>query len=219
MDASRSSNLAIVGAGGHASSVWAVATAAGYNTIAFVDRWNLKASLFGIQIIPSLSNIGKDCPFSVAIAVGDNSVRQRIFEELTTEFQHLVFPIIRHPSSVLEAGAHVGAGTVLMPMSIVGANTNIGRFCILNTRSSVDHDCSVSDFASLAPGATTGGRVSIGTRSAISIGSVVRHAVMIGDDVVVGAASYVNSDIIEPCVAYGTPARRIRTRKRGDAYL
>ena len=77
----------------------------------------------------------------------------------------------------------------------------------------------MSDCSSLAPGATLGGKVRIGLRSAISIGAVIQDDITIGDDCVVGASSYVNANLPGNCVAYGTPAKIVRSRNRADRYL
>jgi acetyltransferase-like isoleucine patch superfamily enzyme len=77
----------------------------------------------------------------------------------------------------------------------------------------------MSDCSSLAPGATLGGKVRIGLRSAISIGAVIKDGITIGEDCVVGASSYVNANLPGNCVAYGTPAKIVRSRSRADRYL
>ena len=106
-----------------------------------------------------------------------------------------------------------------MPNTVVGPNTKIGEFCLLNTLSSIDHDGIMEDYSSLAPGVITGGNVKIGKRSAVSIGAVIKQNIVIADDVVVGANSYVNKDLTSNHLAYGTPAKTIRSRKNGDPYL
>ena len=93
------------------------------------------------------------------------------------------------------------------------------KFCIINTNASLDHDSTLDDFSSLGPGVTTGGNVTIGERSAVSIGAVIKHGVKISQDVVIGAASYVNKDIDTQTISYGVPAKIIRKRKKGDPYL
>jgi acetyltransferase-like isoleucine patch superfamily enzyme len=77
----------------------------------------------------------------------------------------------------------------------------------------------MKDFASLAPGAVTGGGVEIGFRSAVGIGTAIKQRVVIGDDAVVGAKSYLNQNLPSGVVAYGSPARIIRTRSPGAPYL
>ena len=74
-------------------------------------------------------------------------------------------------------------------------------------------------FSSIAPRVVTGGNVKIGIRSALSIGATVKHGVLIGDDVVIGANSYVNKQISSNVVANGSPCKFVRKRIKGDSYL
>ena len=75
------------------------------------------------------------------------------------------------------------------------------------------------DFSSLAPGRHTGGNVTIGSRSALLIGAKVKHGIVIGNDTVVGENSYVNDNIGDQKVSYGTPARIVKERGRQEEYL
>ena len=72
---------------------------------------------------------------------------------------------------------------------------------------------------SIAPGATLGGNVRVGGGSAISLGVGVIHGITIGEDTVIGAGAVVVRDMPPGVVAYGVPARVIRTRARGERYL
>lgn len=211
--------LIIMGAGGHAVSVANVALALGYQIKYFVDGAKAGQSLLGISILGEIEEIDSIGSLSFAVAVGDNAKRERIYLELIGRQPHLHFPPLIHPSAVVSFSSTVGDGTVVMPQAVVGPNSTVGRFCLLYTQASLDHDCSMLDYASLAPAAATGGTVQIGLRSAVSIGAVIKHGIKIGDDCVLGANSYLNADLAPNTVAYGTPAREIRTRSRGDAYL
>lgn len=211
--------IIILGAGGHSSSVASVAISAGYKIRAFVDPLRQLHNHLGFPSFNSITQIANFSSYSFAIAVGDNSKRQEIYERTIEDFGSLRFPILAHQSSVISSFSTVAEGTVIMPHSIVGANSVIGKFCILNTRSSLDHDGVMQDFSSLAPGAITSGLVTIGTRSAVSLGAVIKQKVKIGNDTVIGANSYVNQDIESNCIAYGTPAKKIRFRNRNDPYL
>ena len=59
----------------------------------------------------------------------------------------------------------------------------------------------------------------VGLRSAVSIGAVVKHGIIIGDDCVIGANSYVNQNLSKNQVAYGSPAKPVKLRNQGDPYL
>jgi acetyltransferase-like isoleucine patch superfamily enzyme len=61
--------------------------------------------------------------------------------------------------------------------------------------------------------------VRLGRATAIGIGASVIHEVTIGADTVVGAGAVVVGDLPERVVAYGVPARVVRSREPGEPYL
>ncbi len=213
------SSIVIIGAGGQAVSVASVANSCGMSVVAYVDDNKAGDDIMGSPVIAQKQCLSfyQDCAF--AIAIGDNSLRETVYQEYKTKLPKATFPKLIHESSVVGLSSYVGAGTVIMPLVNVGPNSRLAEFCILNTGSSVDHDCVMSRFSSLAPRATCGGGVSIGVRSSISIGATVKHNVCIGDDVVIGANSYVNAQVANNALAYGTPCKQIKYRKKGDPYL
>lgn len=211
--------LVIFGAGGHATSVADAALSSGWDIHAFLDDHREGASLLDRPVRRGLAQVFDPDAHALVLAVGDNFRRERIFEELAREFPGLVTPAIIHRTAFVSPHAMVGPGSVILAMSVIGPNSSVGRLCIVNTRASLDHDCRMEDFASLAPGTTTGGTVSLGRRSAISMGATVKHGVRVGQDTVVGAASYVHRDLGDNVVAYGCPARIVRNRQAGDPYL
>jgi sugar O-acyltransferase (sialic acid O-acetyltransferase NeuD family) len=213
-------SIFVFGAGGHAVSVANVAIAAGYSISCFVDERKSPSTLLGIEVVGKVREaIAKDSKANCAIAVGDNYARERVVIELESEFSDLEFPCLIHPSATLSTFTTVGHGTIVMPGAVIGPNSRVGSFCLINTLSSIDHDCEMDDFSSLAPGVVTGGTVKIGKRSAVSIGAVIKHGITIGKDSIVGANSYLNQDITDLVVAYGNPAKQIRSRLLGEAYL
>jgi sugar O-acyltransferase (sialic acid O-acetyltransferase NeuD family) len=211
--------LVIIGGGGHAISVANVAYSAGFVVEYFIDPHARSSELLGINVLKELGEVLNLEDYSFSIALGDNFLRQRIHQETANQYPALNFPPLIHVSSVTSIHSRVGDGTVIMPGAVLGPNSMAGKFCILNTNASIDHDCTMSDYSSIAPGAITGGKVTIGLRSAVSIGAVVKQGVTIGDDVIIGANSYLNVDIPSMIVAYGSPARITRSRKLGDKYL
>jgi sugar O-acyltransferase (sialic acid O-acetyltransferase NeuD family) len=211
-------DLVVVGAGGHAVSVAEVARSAGHRVLAFVDPRRAGASLLGLPVVErpdALLAAGA----GVVVAIGDNAARQREAESLRARFAGIAFPVLVHASASVSGYALLGEGSVVMQHATVGSNARVGAFCIVNTAASIDHDAVMADGASIAPGAVTGGRVSIGPRAAVSIGAVVKHGVAIGADSVLGAHSYLHRDLPERCVAYGSPARVVRSRQPGEPYL
>jgi sugar O-acyltransferase (sialic acid O-acetyltransferase NeuD family) len=156
---------------------------------------------------------------AVVVAVGDNWRRSRIVEQIHASSPGTAFVTAIHPSAQIASDVQIGPGTVIMAGAVVNAGARIGPYCIINTRASVDHDSTLEEYASLAPAATTGGGVSIGAFSSIGMGAIVMPAVAVGKHTVIGAGALVYRSIPDLVVAYGTPARVIRSRQPGDSYL
>lgn len=146
-------------------------------------------------------------------------MRCNISKKIKTIYPGFRFIKAIHPSAQIAKDVTVGDGTVIMGGVIVNPCSSVGRFCILNTNSSLDHDSVMEDFSSLAPQATTGGNCRIGSYSAVSIGAVLSHCIQVGEHTIVGAGSTVLNNIDSFKVAYGTPAKLVRTRNQGDKYL
>lgn len=153
------------------------------------------------------------------IAIGDNAIRAKVAANVTEYVPNLPFVTVIHPLAAIGRSVEIEAGVVAMAGAVVNPGCKIGRLCILNTNSSLDHDCGMGEFSSLAPGVVTGGNCRIGQYSAISIGAVLRHGVTIGEHTVIGAGALVLNDIDAYSVAYGSPARRVRSRAAGEPYL
>jgi sugar O-acyltransferase (sialic acid O-acetyltransferase NeuD family) len=153
------------------------------------------------------------------IGIGDNFARGRVARALCDELPQCRFGIAIHPAAVVARDATLGAGTVVMAGAIVNTAAVIGEHVILNTNSSVDHDCVIADFASIAPRVALGGTVRVGQYSAIGIGASISHGVQIGEHTVVGAGAVVVKSLPAYSVCYGVPARVMRSRAAGEAYL
>jgi len=211
-------DIVVVGAGGHAVSLTETLMATGYQVVAYTGD-SAGSTLLGRPILTDVPSSHVEAGGSVAVAIGDNWTRERVWHHLATRIPLTRLPVIVHPSASVSPLAQLGAGTVVLQGAIVGSGARVGIGCLINSGSILEHECVMGDFSSLAPGAVTGGRVRIGPRAAVSIGAIVKHGISIGSDSVVGAASYVHSDVPTGVVSYGAPARTVRERAPGDAYL
>ncbi|WP_205664974.1 NeuD/PglB/VioB family sugar acetyltransferase [Tsuneonella suprasediminis] len=211
--------LVIIGTGGHAVSATNVALSSGYEVVSYVDDKNHASEFAGIPIIKVEDCLSQFYNYNLFIAIGDNYIREKVSSEIKKMMPNARFPSLIHSASAVGWNAQIGAGSILMPFANVGPNSIVGSGCILNTGSSIDHDCRMNAFSSIAPGVFCGGNVHIGTRSAVSIGANIKHGINIGSDVVIGANSYVNTTIDDNIVAYGSPCKKVRSRKKGTPYL
>jgi len=209
----------IIGAGGHAKSVAEIALAMGYEIKAFISQDSPIHTLLGFKIQPDLPqdlDLTKDF---IAIGIGANWIREKVWLDLISTFPLTMFPALLHPSASVAIDTQIGAGSTIHQNASIGPSTTLGIFCTVNTSASVDHDCLIGDFASIGPGAHTGGNVTVGDRAALAIGSITRHGIQIGCDSVLGAAAYAHRPINANTVNIGNPATILRTRKLDDPYL
>jgi len=218
-------NIVIIGSSGHAKVVIDIVQQEGrFNIVGLLDRFrSVGDQTSGYPILgkeedlPNL--IGVHLLKGAIIAIGDNFTRSKVAARIKAISPDLLLVSAIHPAASIASEVIIGEGTVVMAGVSINPCASIGRFCILNTHSSLDHDSVLADFASLAPGAIAGGNCRIGQYSAISIGAVLSHGVSIGEHTVIGAGSLVMKSIESFTVAYGTPAKVIRTRAPGDKYL
>jgi sugar O-acyltransferase (sialic acid O-acetyltransferase NeuD family) len=212
-------SLVIIGAGGHAVSVANVALSMGYEIKCFIDKNKENKELLGIKIIGDLSELNQDGLINLAIAVGDNYSREKIYNDILNRYKNINFPVLIHESACISFFTKIGLGTVVMPNAVIGPNSNIGKLCIINTQASIDHDCCLQDFSSMAPASVTGGSVEIGIRTSVSISATIKNGLKIGNDCVVGANSFLNKNLSSNQVAYGSPAKFVRYRNAEDPYI
>ncbi len=153
------------------------------------------------------------------IAIGDNWTRYKVYERVKSLLNNVEYATAIHPSAQIGKGVTMGQGSVVMAGAILNSDSNIGDFSIINTKASIDHDNTIGNFTSVAPNVTCGGNVTIGDFTAISISATIKHGIHIGTHTVIGAGSIVLTDVADYIVAYGIPAKRIRTRVQGEKYL
>ena len=161
-------NLFIVGAGGFGrEAVWTVEriNAASqqpvWNVIGFADDDPAKASgnFEGYPLLGSVEKASKDHPgASVFVAVGDNAIRRKIYQQLRGHD----FPALIDPSAQVSPTTEFRHGTFIACEAVVSVGTEIGKFVIINARAGVGHDSTVGDFANIAPGVSLSGHTVIG---------------------------------------------------------
>lgn len=193
-----------------------------YNIIGLIDSFKAKGTyVYGYEVLGDETYIQANVSFIYGgiVAIGDNWVRSKVVSHILSIHPQFHFITAIHPFATIARGVTVGVGTVIMAGSVINSDTVIGEHCILNTKSSVDHDCTIRDFVTIAPNVTTGGNVKIGDFSTVSLGANITHSKEIGEHTIIGVGSSVLSNIGSYTVAYGTPARVVRSRMQGELYL
>ena len=87
-------SIVIIGAGGHAVSIANVAHGSRMDVVAFVDDNKVGTNLLNIPVISSNQCINEYITANLAIAIGDNAVRERVSNEYKSAMPNARFPAL-----------------------------------------------------------------------------------------------------------------------------
>jgi sugar O-acyltransferase (sialic acid O-acetyltransferase NeuD family) len=147
--------------------------------------------------------------FLVAVGGARGKERIELHDRLVSVGLHPIVAV--HPRAFVARDALLGPGTQVLAGACVCTEVSCGRSCIINTGASVDHESNLGHGVHVAPGVTIAGCVEIGDCALIGAGAVVLPRVRVGRNVIVGAGSVVTRDIPDDTVAWGNPARVVRS--------
>jgi len=193
-------SIFIYGASGHGIVVADIALACGYDDITFIDDGN--------NPHPSFNDIQNDKHIPIALGIGDNKVRSKLFYKIK-ESGFTVMTLI-HPSTILSPTAKIGEGTVVMPNVVINAKASVGNGVILNTGCIIEHECRIEDFVHISPNAALAGNVQVDELTHIGLGTNVIQNITIGKNVLIGAGSVVIRHIPSDVTAVGNPTKIIK---------
>ena len=219
------SRVVVVGASQHAKYTIDIMERQGDDTVVGLvdDTPGAETDLVGYPILGPVDDLPRlvaehDLDAAI-VAIGDNWSRSQVAARVAGLCPGLGFATAIHPSVQIGARTVIGAGTVIMAGAVVNNDGVVGEHAFLATSCSLDHDSRFGAFASFSPNVATGGAVVIGDYAAVGIGASILHGVTVGAHTVVGAGATVLGDLPDHVVAFGTPARVVRTRAEGERYL
>jgi len=141
------------------------------------------------------------------LAIGNNPRRLALSER----YAAVPWACVIHPSAVVMPSAVLGAGTTVLANAVVNTRAHVGRHVIINTGAIIEHDAVVEDGCSISPGVSMGGAVHLGRGVFLSAGVTLAPRVRIGAGSIIGAGAVVVEDIPAHVLAYGVPARVVRS--------
>ena len=218
-------NIALFGGGNQVQYVIDIIEREGkYNIVGIVDSiHDIGSMIYGYHVIGRQKDIellSKVHNFKAGIiSVGDNSIRQKIYLDIFKINPHFKFVNAIHPSVIIGNNVTIGEGVVAMAGVIFNPGATIGSFTFFATGAQIEHDCTIEVFASVSAGSILGGHVKIGAFSAITLGVIIFDRVTIGRNTVIGSGSLVTKDFPDNVLAYGNPAKIIRTREPSERFL
>jgi UDP-perosamine 4-acetyltransferase len=216
-DAKQAGTAILLGAGGHAKVVLTLARALGWHVIGVCDpAWagEREADWRGVPVLGDDGALASVDARVVGLINGvgqttGDGARRRLYE--TWSARGFTFPVLVHPSAVVDPTATLQAGCQVMAGAVVQADSHIGVNTIINTRASVDHDGLLGAHVHVAPGATLCGGVQVHDGAFIGAGATVAPGRSVGRGAFVAAGALVARDLGEGS-RWPTRAERPLTR-------
>jgi UDP-perosamine 4-acetyltransferase len=183
----------LLGAGGHARVLAALARAAGYPVLGVCDPVLAKDAVSNWEELDVLGHDGAldwlapDC-VALMLGVGQlaaGNLRERLY--MSWRARGYDFPTLVHPTAWVAPGVVLGDGVQVMAGAVIQPGCEIGENSIVNTRAGIDHDCRIGRHVHVAPGATLCGSVTVEDGAFIGAGATVIQGVRIGRRALVGA--------------------------------
>ncbi len=195
--------LLILGFGGHARSVADIALCSGMPCLRFYDvNARIGEQFNGFPAIAILPKVLPD-GWAFLPAAGDNDARQQQLGWLAADR----LATLISPRAYIGVMASVGLGRWLR-MRRISARPSRSAAAPSSTPVPSSITKALSEIAAMSrSGATVAGRCRIGRRVMIGAGATVRDGLCIGDDIIIGAGAVVVSDLLQPGVYVGVPAR------------
>ncbi len=142
--------------------------------------------------------IGNFCVLHDGVIIGDNTVIKDYVE--------------------LRSGTHIGSECIIDSRVSSSGNCKIGNGVTLRYDTIIARGCEIGDNTYVCPRVMTNnldsggqqiGGAKVGENCFIGTNAVLQHGIVIGNDVTIGAMSFVNKDCEDNSVMIGTPAKKI----------
>lgn len=193
--------LILFGGGGHGKTVIDLVRSLGtYRIVGIIDDGLPAGSdVLGVPVLGGEQHLEEWHLRGVRMAVnavgGINhpEVRVLIFEKL--EKAGFVFPVLVHPSAVVERSAMLEPGVQVFAQAYIGSAARVGFGSVINTGAIVHHDCMLGRVVNLSPGATLAGNVHVGNYAQIGMLANVNLKISIGENARLGNGCTVKSDV------------------------
>lgn len=133
--------------------------------------------------------------------------REDMYKRLDTKYRAIN---IIHPNAIVSKHAVIGNGNIFEAYTKVANGAVVGSHCIINSFSAVNHDQTIGNNVLIAGNVSMAG-LRIGENTIIADGASIGFKKSVGKNCVIGDGAVVTKDIPDNAIAYGNPAKVIRS--------
>jgi len=178
--------IILVGAGGHANSVYDVVRSSGkYELEKILDDKTSNKNFFNLKIEKQedffvKNKLKKNIHLSFS-SMHELKKRHELFLKLVKK-KIYTFPKIISKTAYVSKNSKILDGSIIMHKALVNSGSKIGYNVVVNTKALIEHDVIVGDNSHISTGAIINGHVVVGSNCFIGSGSIIRENVKIPDN-------------------------------------
>lgn len=140
-------------------------------------------------------------------SMGNVQTKARICEKLKA--RGAVFQTLIHKTANIHGHTTFGDGCYVGEFALIGTEATFGENCLIQAYSITAHDCKVGDYVRIDTHVVIVGGVEIKSRATLHTNSVISHKVVVGEDSIVAACSFVIKRVKPGTTVYGNPAKKL----------
>ena len=194
--------VSVVGAGGHCRSILPIILNSNYEVFGVFDD-NFSENE---EVYPNIFLKGKlkDIEGKVCLAIGNNDLRKKLFNDLDCIEKSLI-----HSAAYVENSSVLGKANFIHANVFINSLSKIGNNNIINSGAIIEHETIIGSHNHISVGAKLCGRVQVGDNCFVGAGATIVDGVSICNNVTIGAGAVVVKDISKPGTYVGVPVREV----------
>lgn len=207
-------NLLIIGASGFGRDIYDMAKESiGYGTEfcikGFLD-FNvdaLKDYPFYPQVISSEDDYYIQPDDVFVCALGDLKLKKKVTEKMLNRGANFYTLISKY--ALISPTAQIGSGCIIDHSVRIASGVNVDNYVLIQGMASLGHDVRIGRYTRIDPKVSCVGGVVIGNEVALHTMCVINHKVIVEDNAIVGALSFVIRKVKQGTTVFGSPAKII----------
>ena len=140
-------------------------------------------------------------------ALGDVSIKKKCIEKLLNRGARFINLI--HKTAYVAPSCQLGEGNLIQPYVRIGSGARVGFYNTIQTNTIIAHNCLIGDYNRIDCNVMCVGGISIGNGVTIHTGAVINHKVMLHNNSIVAALSFVIRSVKEGTTVIGNPAKKV----------